>query len=247
MVTEDVEKRNMSSQTVIWPLWPDLRIHVRLCRWRKGTTERENQKKAGAISSPMTELLFCASTVQWSFTALRRGRTRECEKDKGRQRERERERENVYGTSASTPHPCCCCLQSEECCISWGQCRGQGGRGSFLLRSPYSKHGAWMQKQPAANTETERDGDTKRETDGQRQRERQMDRDRETETDELQHSARCLCCPMFSTKNQLHIIRGQKREWIIFTPRKMCPHISVPSLKCPLTVLWLDVFVCSLI
>lgn len=40
----------------------------------------------------MTELLFCmmlcAITVQWSFTALRRGR--EGERDKDRQRERER-------------------------------------------------------------------------------------------------------------------------------------------------------------
>lgn len=189
----------------------------------------------------MTELLFCASTVQWSFTALRRGRTREWE----RQRQTERERESVcarrVGRKPAHPTLTAACLQSEECCISWGQCRGQGGRGSFLLRSPYSKCRAGMQKteslrrtQKLRGTETPRE----RETDGQIHRER--------ETDELQHSARCICCPMFSTKIQLRIIRGQKWEWIIFTLRKMRPRISLSSLDCPLTVLWLDVFVCSL-
>lgn len=192
----------------------------------------------------MTELLFCmmlcAITVQWSFTALRRGR--EGERDKDRQRERESMCVcKKSGTGASSPHPYCCCLQSEECCISWGQCRGQGRGGSLQLRSPYRKHRAGLQTQRACGR--------RRNWEGQRRREggRWTDREKDRETDELQHSAWCLFYPMFSTKKiQLHAIRGQKWEWIIFTPQKLRPRISVSLLDCPLTVLWLDVFVCSL-
>lgn len=106
--------------------------------------------------------VLCAITVQWSFTAPRRGGKREREweeKTADRHGAREREYQSVCkrsGTGASSPHPYRC-LQSEECCISWGQCRGQGRGGSLLLRSPYSKHRAGLQTHRACGRQTEGD------------------------------------------------------------------------------------------
>lgn len=67
-------------------------------------------------SSAVTEPLFCTLP---SVIPVQRGLPAE------------RVRESMCkksGTSANSPHPYCCCLQSEECCISWGQCRGREKR-----------------------------------------------------------------------------------------------------------------------
>lgn len=169
----------------------------------------------------MTELLFCmmlcAITVQWSFTALRRGR--EGERDKDRQRERESMCVcKKSGTGASSPHPYCCCLQSEECCISWGQCRGQGRGGSLQLRSPYRKHRAGLQTQRACGR--------RRNWEGQRRREggRWTDREKDRETDELQHSAWCLLYPMFSTKKFSFTPSEDRSGNESFSHPKNCAH-----------------------
>lgn len=116
--------------------------------------------KAGVISSAMTELLH--SPVEIHST-----QEREKEWERPEKKGQRIERESLNGTGASSPHPYCRCLQSEECCISWGQCRGQGRRGSLLLRSPCSKHRAGLQTRRACGRQKPRRTDRERETDGQ--------------------------------------------------------------------------------
>lgn len=174
-------------------------------------------------------LWLSCSTVHWSFTALR---GRKSDRDKKKKKDGERAcvcKEN--GTGASSPHPHSCCLQSEECCISWGQCRGQGRRGSLLLRSPHSIERGCRHREPAADRNWERT-DREWETDGQI--ETQMSCSIQRDASSVQCSPR-----MFSFTPSEHRSGNESFSH----PKKMRLRVSFLSLDCPLTVLWLEGFV----
>lgn len=167
----------------------------------------------------MTELLlfsvWCCVLLE-SSGALRHSGEGESEKQRLTE---ERKRVCVCeksGTSASSPHPYCC-LPAEWRVLHFLRAMQRTRKKRRLTSVKVTKQ--QTQSQSADNREPAADRDTERDT------ERETERDRWTdgETDELQHSAWCLCCPMFSTNIQLHTITAQKWEWIIFHTPKIAP------------------------
>ncbi len=189
----------------------------------------------------MTELLFCmklcAITVQWSLTALRRGRKRE--RDKDRQRERERERESM-------------CVQEE-----WDRRQltppllllpAEWGVLHFLRAMQRTRKKRLTSVKVTIQQTQSRAADTEslRRTEKLRGTETLTERDRWTDRQRDRWAAAFGVMPLLS--NVLHKYSASRRQRTevgmnhLHTP-KICAHVF-QFHRLIVTVLWLDVFVC---
>lgn len=189
------------------------------------------------MASTMTELLFCmklcAITVQWSFTALSRGRKRERDKDRQREGESMCVQEEWDRRQLTPP---LLLLPAE-----WGVLHFLRAMQRTRKKRLTSVKVTIQQTQSrAADTESLRRTEKLRGTETLMEIERQMDRQRD------RWAAAFSVMPLLS--NVLHKYSASRHQRTevgmnhLHTP-KICAHVF-QFHRLIVTVLWLDVFVC---